>query len=430
MRLVHFEVENFRSIRERVVLSNLGPVEVLHGPNNAGKSNILRALALAWRLLLDARLRQAPEARHDRPLADLGLTEPPFHRGWEDRPCHLRMLLEDPDLIAEFQMVASEVGVSVKVSLTGNVAPPPEPAPLADDEEPRPLASRTLREANEESAAGLGLPWPPFVLVDTLSRPPDDAATWDTWLLDRRDQDPGGQYRRRFAAVQEALRSYDSELGTGRLDRFSSPRTRGLRGEGPPRVELAWESDDGVPRPFSEQGSGLQRLKDLLVAILGTPAPFVAIEQPEDHLSESAQSRLYDIIAHAAREGGKQVLLTSHVYAFDGPRCRRVYRVDQATRVSEPEPSLPGATELGTPAIPARWQRALEHLYASAGHPAAGFVSDQGIVRLPPTVTAAIGAPTTLTFSYFDNGALLVVPERVLQRWAEDDAPLPEEEEE
>ena len=63
MKLVAFSVRNYRSIVEAYKLS-LGNYTVLVGPNNEGKSNIVKAIALSLSVLTKAlayrRTRRAP----------------------------------------------------------------------------------------------------------------------------------------------------------------------------------------------------------------------------------------------------------------------------------------------------------------------------------------------------------------------------------
>src|SRR5580704_3459634 len=51
MRLASFKVRGFKNLTRELVLDELGPVNVLHGPNNVGKSNVLQAMQLFFRLL-------------------------------------------------------------------------------------------------------------------------------------------------------------------------------------------------------------------------------------------------------------------------------------------------------------------------------------------------------------------------------------------
>ena len=98
MRLKSFSVKKFRSITrtERIIL---GPCTVLVGPNNEGKSNILRALVLGMRILT-----------RERYVTTLGRRRVVYYRigdyyNWErDYPINLQERQKDgkTELILEF----------------------------------------------------------------------------------------------------------------------------------------------------------------------------------------------------------------------------------------------------------------------------------------------------------------------------------------
>lgn len=46
MQLRSFKAQGFKNFRKPVVLEDLGPINVIHGPNNVGKSNLLQAIEL------------------------------------------------------------------------------------------------------------------------------------------------------------------------------------------------------------------------------------------------------------------------------------------------------------------------------------------------------------------------------------------------
>lgn len=58
MKLISFSVKNYRSIRNAYQI-DLSNYSVIVGPNNEGKSNILRALAFSFNVLLDRRLARS-----------------------------------------------------------------------------------------------------------------------------------------------------------------------------------------------------------------------------------------------------------------------------------------------------------------------------------------------------------------------------------
>ncbi|MBK8695437.1 MAG: AAA family ATPase [Deltaproteobacteria bacterium] len=51
MKIERFEVKGFKNLRQSVVLDELAGVNVIHGENNIGKSNLLQAMDLFFWLL-------------------------------------------------------------------------------------------------------------------------------------------------------------------------------------------------------------------------------------------------------------------------------------------------------------------------------------------------------------------------------------------
>src|SRR5580700_3644751 len=52
MLLRRFSVQGYKNLQQPIVLDDLGPINVIHGPNNVGKSNLLQAIDLLFRCLL------------------------------------------------------------------------------------------------------------------------------------------------------------------------------------------------------------------------------------------------------------------------------------------------------------------------------------------------------------------------------------------
>ena len=120
MRLKSFSVKKFRSITrtERIIL---GPCTVLVGPNNEGKSNILRALVLGMRILT-----------RERYVTTLGRRRVVYYRigdyyNWErDYPINLQERQKDgkTELILEFEPTTEELEEfknEIKSRLSGTI---------------------------------------------------------------------------------------------------------------------------------------------------------------------------------------------------------------------------------------------------------------------------------------------------------------------
>lgn len=415
MHLISFTAENYRSIREAISLDNIGDVEILHGANNAGKSNLLGAMSLAWALLMHSRFLAHIDTQNKRLFFhrhELELTQSPHpHHDRPTAPTRLVMVMREPDIRVELRLQLGErIDVlGAEIVRDGSPWHPPDHVSHPAD------ASSGVRKLTSQSLLpSLGLPRLPFVLVSNLRQGPG-GKTWDQWLIDRHDADTTGTERTRYAQVEEALGRFVQELGEGTLSRV---RLLEGRGKGPENtgVELAWVGADRRPTPFSEQGSGMRQIKDILCAVLGSPAPIIALEEPETNLSERAQLRLRTLLHQTARQYGKQIFLTSHVYTFDGPDVRRVFRKEQATRLEDGASSIaPVDEDTAQSRI-----NSLYREYVASGSPSAEFVAETGILKLPPSVLAEMTLPEHLIFSPLQHGGFLAVPDSLLRQWREE----------
>lgn len=352
--LTELEIENYRSIRERVHLRDLGLVEVLHGDNSAGKSNVLRAIADAFQIAALARAQ-----------------------GWLNQPTFSGVNGEAfPHLRAHFDLPRAPIEVRVSGEGWSIV-----------------LVAKTERGGLELQVTETGSV-PPFNLVDEWRTPPKRTAGWDEVLLTAYDRDmDGSQGRSAWLRLEETLRLTLPELGPGGLDR--------LQWES--RTELAWRAPAGRAIPFSLQGSGVRHVKDLLIAMLTGAGAVVAVEEPDAHLSEDAVLRLQRVFRTFAQQTGTQVLLTSHSWAFDTLRTNlRVSRVNGATQVAR-DVRTAGETDEAI-ALSERRSHSLERRFALDGSPAAGWVSPGGITQLPPSVRKRFPDPGVLVWAPVDGG--------------------------
>lgn len=97
MRLIGFSVKNYRSIQKAYKLP-LSDYTVIVGPNNEGKSNILRSLALSLTSIMGYRLN-AVRRTGSRPYRDIER----FDYNWErDYPLNLQE--KNPDGKSEFTL--------------------------------------------------------------------------------------------------------------------------------------------------------------------------------------------------------------------------------------------------------------------------------------------------------------------------------------
>ena len=109
MKLITFSVKNYRSIVEASQLS-LGDYTVLVGPNNEGKSNIVKAIALSLAVLNQSqayrRPKRGPTFRYRR---DVGFENPEYQ--WtRDFPINLQSTSPTgkSEFTLEFQLTPKE----------------------------------------------------------------------------------------------------------------------------------------------------------------------------------------------------------------------------------------------------------------------------------------------------------------------------------
>lgn len=406
-RVVELRVENYRSIGDEVVWSDLSAFEVLHGENNAGKSNLFSALRLAARLLLDDRWL---EFGGDAALTSVGLDElrPQLvHRGREGATVRLGLRLAEPDVEATFHLAVDEKDfVQVRSSgwrLNGQPwVPPRDPPP--EDEAPR-WTRHSSRTGEGRMAKLLGLPRELVQSVNARRDAPVHGGSWGEWFLQRVKADTSPRSKAWWQRLSQAVATFEPLLGPGALDDRTMQTVDGAI------PTLVWTTPEGHAIPFTEQGTGMQSVVELLAAISGTDAPIVLLEEPEVHASEPTQRKLRAALERMAQEAGRQLLVSSHVFGFDGPMSSRIQRAGSQTTITRRAPVAAASSDVDGQAA------ALAAAYAEAGQPIPSFVTTDGLVRLPSSIAENLVLPDLLIFAELPDGSLLAVPERVLQGW-------------
>ncbi|MDP2313365.1 MAG: AAA family ATPase [Pseudomonadota bacterium] len=345
MRIASLRVENFKSVGPAVELSALGALEIFHGPNAAGKSNLLLALRAAWSLLRRAPdllvLRQVIEQAK---LADyLEVRGAVFNRRLpSETPCRLRLELVEPALVASFRLQRDETGavrVTVEeLTIEGEAQRPPftradphddwlEELYVPEDDNPDADAAafreqelthwqNRLRERLQSLMAVESNPT--LLLLDDRRTPPGKRS-WEHLLATLRDS-PAAAARLRYRAVVQAMKAFP-EAGDGDLTAWREGDAVGVGIE---------ETTTGEVISLDEMGAGVEQVFRLLVAVFGLPSSVVAIEEPELNLSLAVQERMLASLRQAVERGRKQLLLTSHSFAFDGaPTFWEVRRDEQ-----------------------------------------------------------------------------------------------------
>ncbi|MFO0603948.1 MAG: AAA family ATPase [Polyangiales bacterium] len=417
MRLTRFEVTHFKNFRQTVVLDALDGFDVIHGENNVGKSNLLQAIDLFF--LLVGSLGKRAEKLSEAPGEDEANAAPLIE---DERQVGVRLHVQhhlltqrgfSPDAIFNF----SE---PLPIELVGEIEVSETDFQRAGLKQPSQLNLFFLRfrvmrshngcvdvevrtrrdEFNQETWAGLrivafllGVNFTVqtnarahgFILVDVFRRVPwvdgnEDIASLRRTVTDdlllalydaKESVEPGVFHR--WELFERAMNSLGPVVGDGR---FVITYNRQMR-----RAILAVQRGS-LRIPIETMGSGVQQIAALVARVLLAGAAVVAVEEPELNLRYDMQLRLRDMLRDivASGAGPQQILVTSHSPAFEAGAHFYGMRLTDEGPVVERRPTAESAAwlQLGPVSPPMKGG-------------AWGYVSSDGLLRLPDEIRAELG---------------------------------------
>jgi hypothetical protein len=395
MHLRSFKAQGFKNFRQQVVLEDLGPINVIHGPNNVGKSNLVQAIGLFFFLvgieqeaagnpllpmqtilqLSDAMLAAGGFSRAD--IFNLEAPRPiQLEATIVTAPAELRQVGIDPDvlpldsvrLVIELRWMGSYVAYTVLRFETGDgkdyVAANktfPELALIASFEK---LVSSTLRVSTNPDRRFALIP------IERLAGPRLALELYDV------RESTEIELSRRWERFVQAMAEFKDILGDGT---FLVTYDRKLR-----QATLLYQTA-GARIPLRLLGSGVQQLAALLGRVFVSGAGIAGIEEPELNLRYTIQLRLREVLAKIIGGPGglDQFFITSHSDAFEaGPWFYFMEPTPEGPRV-EKRPVEAARTALG--------------ITAEGTLPDANavlcYLSTEGVVRVPERIRHAIGLP-------------------------------------
>lgn len=334
MRIEHLLIEDFRSIRS-VELTEIPDIAVFYGKNGSGKSNVLDAIELAWKLLELVGASGGTTAAAPVDTLDL-----PF--GTRSGTIRLAGVLNLGDRAFNCDgwrthRVEFDLGVRVSVG---------SPSALILN---RLEAHTTTKQGNEQVLSRmLGEPrwdWDvfdrnsSFTLFDGWCRAFRSALHEGVLSVPEvrgvnRGQGPAGATIPELAlqgyfeaAAYNALVSPDAEM-LARLDRLktlmtgpplSRPPFRPVLVDGQPALqEVVQRGSSNVGIPLTRVGLGVQQLYPILGSIMLAGAPIVLIEEPEAHLHAMSSGRdLRAILLGLVPGTIHQLFVATHSELFD-----------------------------------------------------------------------------------------------------------------
>lgn len=319
MQLVHFTVQNFRSITKAYKL----PIDrstILVGPNNEGKSNILKALVAAMRVLT-----QRTRVSH-RPIYD-----------WDqDFPVEQQDSQPEGEsiLIPEFQLNDQEISdfrQEIKSSLNGTL---PLRIALGSRRFEVTVAkkgrgAKTLSGKSKHIAAfvadRLDFDYIPAVrTAESAERIVDAMVERELRVIESHPDYASAMTRiadlqqpvlaQLSSSIQQTLVKFLPDVKEVRVQISEDRRSRAMRRS----TEIV--VDDGTPTGLRFKGDGVQSLAALGIMRHASDHGargknlIIAIEEPESHLHPSAIHSLREVIEELA--GKHQIVVTTHCPLF------------------------------------------------------------------------------------------------------------------
>jgi hypothetical protein len=361
MRLNSFTVEGYKSLTAPVTFGPLDSLNVLYGPNNIGKTNLLGAIELFFGLLasgnqvskdqftsLDANeavpghpfeaIFTVPSSSPIRLYAELSLPEQELRDANIEPECST-----DPCAIAlELTPVASGAQLRVTQFQMGKVDVARDSAgPVGFAEALRAYIAGTFFLQSEHS-------FRPFALLDPSHPGPEGAAVPGLVpqrvrdaLFDARQSLHRGR-RARWALFVWLMQELEPELGPGEFD-TAFDRTTG-------RADLVFDSGT-TTMSVDRLGTGIQRMVALMGSLVLVRATMVGFGEPELGLTPSLQQRFMRALGHllAAPGGPQQLFFTTHSPILSGGETAFAMERSEGAPVLE---QRPGENGLSLPPLP------------------------------------------------------------------------------
>ena len=306
-------IKNFKRFREETF--ELADTVVLAGPNNAGKSTLLQAIA-TWKLGLD---RWAAQRAGGRAVTRSGVAIPradftsvplrEMNLLWEDRRVTGPGGMSGTRRLIEIVVEGKANGESWTCGLELQYANPE----LAYA---RPLGARKLdREAIRN--------FPPQAVgdLDIVHVPPLSGIERDEPRRDRGMQDlligqgrPGEILRNLLLEIAESGDREKWSALAGRIqDLFRIELSEPSYAPAQPYILCEYrESGRSRPLDLSNAGSGTLQVLLLLAFLYARPATVILLDEPDAHQHIILQKQVYDLLRKVARELGGQIVVATH----------------------------------------------------------------------------------------------------------------------
>lgn len=318
MRIQSFQVTGFANFAEPLILGPLDDVNVLYGPNNVGKSNVLRALETFLRVLGAGEAVTRPQVELlDRPDEAMSTALAAAFNRSNPVPVIFEVVwrLNEADLEA--------YGIFPERPC-GRVAVTLELRPLSRTVECRVLKwmlndldISTMDRGKDAAVIGFGqqlrrlladarpfqFEKPVLPCTRVGDTPGFPQALRDALFDARQSLQP--EARKRWTLFAELASTLSGELGAGQWETTFSRATG--------KADLIYLQED-CPMVLEAMSAGVQRFVSLLGQLALANESYVCLEEPEWRLSPELQKRFLKLARRVLRAGvgPRQLFITSH----------------------------------------------------------------------------------------------------------------------
>ncbi len=289
-----FQVQNFRGFKD-LRLDDLARVNLIAGKNNTGKSALLEAIFTYTGEYDASRLLRATEMNLDD--LDGSEWEPLFHNLDTNSPIRMcgGVAVAPP---------SPEERDGLEISIVDIDALPDNSRLIRFTAGEGPDVSSKFLEFKPGDGVAVHLAWSRRFYRNV--RKPD--LRFKTVFIPSSEMVPRSQDTKRFSKLLVERRS-------GNLLpvlREFEPRITGLALIGEPASIYGYLKGLEKPLPISTMGEGMRRITSLMLAIGSTEDGVVFIDEIENGLHYSIQTKVWQAIAEAAHEFNVQIFATTH----------------------------------------------------------------------------------------------------------------------
>ncbi len=381
--LQQFEVEGYKNLTGAITFGPLGRINVIHGENNVGKSNLLQAMDLYFRFLDVLQVEKASSVysatfqewgysidgifnlARPAPMKMTGTFSITAERG--DR---FRQL--DAPVKISIQADLQQDSVSVRIISAYGVSKNMQREIIRFisgiySQFEKTSSRFALLEVSRRWVAESGAPSSLRIVPQALR----DA------LFDTKESHEAAMVRR-WELFVEAMKQFESILGSGRFDTAFDRQSN--------QANLVFDTGK-VRMPVDLLGSGVQQIVALLGQLLLTPATLVGIEEPELNLRYALQKQLLRAFEEITMSeyGPEQLFLSSHSPAFEAEECFFGMGLVDGVPVLNRRPRTQARIYTGT----RDEEDVYPEMHARRSEPVS-YVSSEGLVMLPEEARRAL----------------------------------------